>query len=165
VSGTRVPLPSLSSDPDSWSATRGVVVEIADHRILLLPFAAPTGPSRGRRYELLWGDGRRTHAVVLSLDGRAAVAPPAGLACGSGDGVEVRLRPLRERRAHLEPADVRDRLAADGLSPAAVPTGEWAHMLAMVRESSTPAVRAARIDAAVSVVRAWNERARGARTP
>lgn len=147
-------LPPLTEDPEEASCGHARVRRSGERwLLLLLPFAAPAGRSRGCRYRVALGCAPPRVRVVLSVAGQAAVrVEPAEV--GGCDSVPVRVQALRPRRARRVPADLAAALAEDHLSLSALPDHEMHQLLLMIGESTDPPVRAARIRAAVAAVRA-----------
>jgi hypothetical protein len=148
----------MTTDHHEWVACQAGVSEVAGRRLLVLPFAAPVGRSRGRRYEVRLGDGPVRARVVLNVGGRAALVPPPEVDLSATD-IDVQVRALRPQRRRSVPADLRQALSEHGLSLAAVPEAEQVQLLLMIGESATPEVRAARLRAAVQAASAWSGRA------
>jgi hypothetical protein len=142
---------------DGWCRAVAAVRDIGGRPLLILPFAAPIGSSRGRRFLVGIGDGPPRRQVVLSVGGHAALVPPVNLPAAATT-IDVQLRPLPARRRPRIPADLRELLAACGLVVEEVPEAELTQLVHMVNESATPGVRAARLEAAREVVSAWSRR-------
>lgn len=154
-----VSLAPLRFGADGWCCGTASVTSIAGRRLLILPFAAPVGASRGKRFTVVVGaEGVARQRTVLSVRGRAALALPDDLDLSVTE-VTVRLRPLRRMRQRRVPSDLTALLREGGLSFDAVPEPERTQLIHMINESTTPAVRAARIEAAVQVVRVWSRHA------
>ena len=150
-----MPSPSLPSTPDDhqhWTSTTASCVTVAGRRLLTLPFRAPVGASRGRRYLVRFDhELQPQQRVVFSLAGVAALAAPAGLEPGTN--IQVWLRALAVRRDRRLPTDLTKLLSAEGLQAEAVPNAELAQLIAMINESATPEIRSARLLAAMNVIR------------
>lgn len=147
-------LPPLTEDPEEASCGHARVRRPGERwLLLLLPFAAPTGRSRGCRYRVAVGCAPPRARVVLSVAGQAAVrAEPAEV--GGCNSVPVRVQALRPWRARRLPADLATALAREHLSLSVLPDQEVHQLLLMIGESADTRVRAARIRAAVAAIHA-----------
>jgi hypothetical protein len=133
-------------------ATVGHTRSIAGRRLLVLPYAAPTGPHRGRRFRVETDGCASVFRVVFSVGGNAALRPPDDLVSGDGEPVRLRLRASATRTRLRVPTDLAEALAdaghgLDGLEEPAV-----RHLISMVSEAHDPEIRIARIRAAVTAV-------------
>lgn len=149
---------SLPELPATTVTVTGRVRTVARRTLIVLPFAAPTGPGRGRRFRIETGTTTPFFRVVLSVGGRAAMRPPDQVALWEGDSLTMRIRVCSARRTRRVPADLDRALAAaetglDGLDESTV-----RHLLSMVTEARDPQIRATRITAAVAAA----EQIRGA---
>lgn len=151
-------LPPLPTDQRRAVSTIAYLTEVGGTTLLLLPFKAPTGPHRGRRYRVGIAGRPAQARVVLNIDGRAALAGELAPAGAGGRSVPVHLRALPTRRPRRVPADLHEALQSHGLVPDQLAANELDQILLMVGESSNRAVRAARIRAVVVAVTARSER-------
>lgn len=154
---TEQPLPPLPTDPRRAVSANAHLTEVAGHDVLLLPFSAPTGPYRGRRYRVSIAGGTAESRALLNVDGRAALAGRKVSTAAGGRSLRVHLRALPARRPRRVPADLHEALQRHGLVPDRLAAHELDQILLMVGESSNPSVRAARIRAAVVAVGARND--------
>ncbi|MGN2636438.1 hypothetical protein ACTD5D_09650 [Nocardia takedensis] len=143
-------LPELPAIPVS---TEGTLRRLHDRIVVVLDFAAPRGPHRGRRYRVehhneVGGCSR----VVFNLDGRAALRPPPWAEQQTSGAVTLRLRPLPDRRHHRTPADLQQALAAADLELDHITEPELTQILEMIVEAGNDQVRTARVTAAVAAI-------------
>jgi hypothetical protein len=132
--------------------TVGAVRELHGRRVVVLDYAAPRGPNRGRRFRVdsepaTTGCSR----VVFNVDGRAALRPPPWT---TNAEVTLRLRALPAPRAHRVPGDLRHALSVAGLDLDHITAPELEQMLEMIVEAHDGILRAARIDIVVAAVAA-----------
>src|SRR2546430_17080908 len=73
VSRDRGPLPKLVETHGERCHTRAQVVEIGGRQMMRLPYAAPIGPSRGKRYRVAVDGGRFSVRMVMNVAGQAVV--------------------------------------------------------------------------------------------
>ncbi len=152
-------LAPLRYDSDGWCVATATVAEIAGRRLLLIPFAAPVGSSRGRRFVVRLGGESVSHQrTVLSVKGQAAIVLPIDLPADTPE-VEISLRPVRDARPPSVPTDFAAALAAEDLELTALPEPVRVQLLHMINESATADVRIDRVAAAVAAVRTWSRRA------
>lgn len=157
MTSTHTPWPEMPSHLDTEVAASARLTSVRGQRMLLLPFTAPIGRSRGRRFRISL-DGRRARtAVVLAVGGQAAVKAPAEL--GSHDRtVPVRITALAPRRRRRVPADLEQALARAGASLENLTEAQVEQLLLMVTESSSGQIRAQRVTAAVQAALAAGDR-------
>jgi hypothetical protein len=144
-----MPLPELTTDLRITVDMTGHARVVAGRVLVVLPYAAPIGAGRGRRYRVEGTNGRAVSCVVLSLDGQAALRPPESTPLVDGQPVTVRLRALPARRARCVPDDLRRALTAAGTSLDHLDDAAVRHLLLMTTEARDPAIRADRVRAAV----------------
>lgn len=150
------PLPALSTDSTVWTETVAAVETVAGRRLLVLPYAAPIGSSRGRRFLVrLDGEPRATLRIVMSLRGAATLGAPDDLS-DSCRSVGVAIRALPHSRSRRLPRDLADRIAELGLTVDEAPEAELQQLVVMVNESATQEVRQARLADALQVIARWN---------
>lgn len=142
-------LPELPTDPSTTFTTTGHARTVQGRTMVILPYAAPVGPSRGRRYRIETAYGPAFSRVILSIGGQAAMRPPDQIPLHDGEQLAISVRALPERPTQRIPADLRRALTTaelrlDGLDESAV-----RHLLSMVAEAHDPEIRAARVTAAV----------------
>ncbi|MFD4356759.1 hypothetical protein ACFWPX_29705 [Nocardia sp. NPDC058518] len=143
-------LPDLPTTPVS---TGGAVRRLHGRTVLVLDFAAPRGPHRGRRFRVEDDHGTTgCSRVVFNLDGRAALRLPPWAARQTSGLVRLRLRPLPDRRNHRVPADLDRALTAADLDLAHITGPELTQMLEMIIEAGDAAVRADRITVVVRAI-------------
>ncbi|WP_067859848.1 hypothetical protein [Nocardia shimofusensis] len=150
-------LPELPAIPVS---TEGTLRRLPGRTVVVLDFAAPRGPHRGRRYRVEHHHGPGgCSRVVFNIDGRAALRPPPWAAQQTSGAVKLRLRPLPDRRHHRIPPDLQQALAAADLDLDHITEPELAQILEMIVESGNEQVRADRIAVAVhSIAQAGTHR-------
>jgi hypothetical protein len=149
--------PPLTTDATGWQEATAVVTVVDTRRLLMLPYAAPVGRSRGARYLVGIDDAPARPCVVLSVNGYAAIIPPAGADLPERHA-RVRLRALGARHSRRVPHELRVALAERGLDLGLVPDHEREQLILMINESATQGVRRARVEAAVQAVQAWSDR-------
>ena len=149
-----MPLPDLTTDTSVTTETIGRLRLVSGRLLVVLPYGAPVGKSRGRRYRADFDSGDVVSRVVLSVTGCAALRPPDSLQLSEDESVRLRLRALPTRRAHQVPEDLERHLAAADASLDDVDEADIQHLLLMVAEAKDPAIRAERIRAAVDAARA-----------
>lgn len=142
-------LPELPTGAATMAVT-GLARVVGGRTLVVLPFAAPVGPSRGRRFRVDTDNGAPVTRVVLRLGGRAALRPPDHAALGEGELVPMRLRALPARSRQRVPADLDKALAEAGLGLDGLDESTLRHLLSMVNEAHDPDIRATRIAAAVT---------------
>jgi hypothetical protein len=143
-------LPDLPSTPVT---TVGSIHRLHSRSVLVLDFAAPRGPHRGRRFRIdsdpvTTGCSR----VVFNLDGRAALRPPPWAREQTSGEVRLRLRPLPDRRAHRVPDDLHHALTAADLDLAHITDPELIQMLEMIVEAGDAELRTDRITVVVRAI-------------
>jgi hypothetical protein len=148
------PLASLPAPGEGWLEVTGEVRQVGVRRLLVLPLAAPVGPSRGRRYRVAVGGDQPRPRVVLSVGNRAALVPPPRLQ----GRVAVRVQSLSRRASRHMPRDLVARLDAERLDLSVLADHEQQQLAVMLAEAHAGSVRAARLDAAVAAVRARQAR-------
>jgi hypothetical protein len=141
-------LPELPTDTTVIST--GHARTVAGQTLIVLPYAAPIGPSRGRRFHVETDDTAPVFRVVFSLGGHAAMRPPGPLPLRAGESVTLRLRASTARSRQRIPADLTRALAAVGLGLDGFDEAAVRHLLSMVTEARDPHIRAARVTAAVA---------------
>lgn len=142
-------LPELPTDTTTITMT-GHARVVHGHTLIVVPYAAPTGPSRGRRFRVETDHAPPVFRVVLSLGGHAAMRPPDQIPLDDGEAVTLRLCALPAPPRQRIPADLSRALAEagrglDGLDESAV-----RHLLSMVTEARDPGIRAIRVTVAVA---------------
>lgn len=143
-------LPELPAIPVS---TEGTLRRLHGRTVLVLDFAAPRGPHRGRRYRVEHHHGTGgCSRVVFNIDGRAALRPPPWAAQQTSGAVALRLRPLPDRRHHRIPADLQQALTAADLDLDHITEPELTQILEMIVEAGNDQLRADRITAAVAAI-------------
>ncbi|MBM2620554.1 hypothetical protein JIG36_34140 [Actinoplanes sp. LDG1-06] len=136
--------PVLPSDPGQAITTEGRVADVRGRAVLLLPFTAPVGRSRGVRYRTELDGGPPQTRVVISSDGRAILLDRAVASVASGTVLSVRLKPLAARGDLHLPRDLVEEAHDAALDLTGVPDHELALIITMLREASTPQIRQAR---------------------
>ncbi|MEU4378490.1 hypothetical protein [Micromonospora echinofusca] len=136
--------PVLPSDPGQAIVTEGRVSDVRGRLVLVLPFSAPVGRSRGVRYRTEL-DGRPPQTrVVISSDGRAILLDRVVASIALDTVVPVRLSPLAARGDLHLPRDLVEEAHDAALDLGGVPDHELALIITMLREASTPQIRQAR---------------------
>lgn len=149
------PLPALPTDTTTWTNAEASVETVAGQRLLILPFAAPIGSSRGRRFLVRLDDeASATQRIVMSLRRAATLSAPDGLPSKCRT-VGVAIRALPQTRSRRLPQDLADRIAELGLTVEEAPEVELQQLVVMVNESATQEVRRARLAAALQVIVGW----------
>lgn len=149
----RPELPELPADATTVAVT-GLARVIHGRILVMLPFAAPLGPNRGRRFRVETDDSPPVTRVVLCLGGRAALRPPGQAPLSEGEPMPMRLRALPQRGSQRVPADLDQALAKAGLGLDGLAESTLRHLLSMVSEAHDPEIRATRIAAAVTATAA-----------
>jgi hypothetical protein len=144
-----VSLPELTTDTWVTVEVTGQARTVSHCVLIMLPYAAPTGASRGRRYRIELHGGPAMARVVLSVHGQAALRPPDAMPLTDGQSVKLRLRALPNRRPRQIPGDLRWALEAAGTTLDQLGTPATQHLLLMVAEAAEPSIRAQRVRAAV----------------
>jgi hypothetical protein len=139
----------LTADSQVTVEVTGQARAVSGCVLIILPYAAPTGASRGRRYRVELRGGPTMTRVVLSVHGQAALRPPGARPLTDGQPVKLRLRALPNRRPRQIPGDLRRALEAAGTTLDHLGTPAAQHLLLMVTETSEPSIRAQRVRAAV----------------
>ncbi|MFE9328550.1 hypothetical protein ACIHDR_47125 [Nocardia sp. NPDC052278] len=143
-------LPELPAIPVS---TEGSLRWLHGRTVVVLDFAAPRGPHRGRRYRVEHHHGASgCSRVVFNIDGRAALRPPPWAAQQTSGTVKLRLRPLPGRRHHRIPPDLQQALTAADLDLDHITEPELTQILEMIVEAADEQVRADRINVAVHAI-------------
>lgn len=146
-------LPAIPTVPGEEVTGDAVVVLVGERRLLALPFRAGFGRSRGRRYRITGSDGRRTASQVVLVIGGRAMLPFAGDG-EVGDAVRLTVRCMSQRPHLRVPRDLRAALDEAGLDVGVMPEQEATQFITMVQEADDPSVRAHRIQATLTAVRA-----------
>lgn len=141
------PLPAV---PGETLHATAAPTQIGGQEVLLLPCPGPEG-MRGHRMRISPGYHRPTTEVVLSVRGQAAIAAPPG---GTDGPIAVILKAVRDSAPHQVPQDLQAALAEADLDWTALPPPEQDQLLHLIREAADPAIRSARIDAALTAVSA-----------
>lgn len=143
-------LPELPAIPVS---TEGCLRRLHGRTVVVLDYAAPRGPHRGRRYRVEHHHGTNgCSRVVFNIDGRAALRPPPWAAQQTDGAVKLRLRPLPQRRHHRVPPDLQWALTAADLDLDHVTEPELTQILEMIVEAADGQVRADRITVALHAI-------------
>jgi hypothetical protein len=143
-------LPALEPPVGDWWHAQARQVRRGPSNLLLLPFAAPVGKSRGRRFRIKIGDAKPRTRVVVALAGQAAVILPE---VEAREGVvDVAIAQISTHRLTNLPSDAREALEANGVQPDDLSPHELTQLIVMVTESATPEIRTSRIQAAVEAL-------------
>lgn len=145
--------PPLEVGSHEWVEVLGKFARIGSQTLLMLPFAASIGRSRGRRYRVIIGRERPTTRILLNVGGQAALIMPADLE-DRNECREVRIKAVHQKVERPLPGDFAVELARHGADIDALPPHERQQMLLMIAESTSKEVRALRIQAAVAAVAA-----------
>ena len=140
-------LPELTTDTWVTVEVTGQARTVSHCVLIMLPYAAPTGASRGRRYGSNCTADRRWHALCCPYGWRAT--PLDAMPLTDGQPVKLRLRALPDRRPRQIPGDLRWALEAAGTTLDHLGTPATQHLLLMVAEAAEPSIRAQRVRAAV----------------
>lgn len=141
-------LPELPTDTDI--TVTGWVRNLNGRPIVILPYAAPTGPRRGRRFRVRGQYTAAVSRVVFSVGGQAALTAPTDAPMRAGELVTLRLHALPVRPKQRVPDDLRKALIQSGLDLNEFDESTVRHVLSMVAEAREPSIRSSRITAAVS---------------
>jgi len=145
--------PELPTDGNAPLTVTGHARSVRGRLLVVLPYAAPIGPSRGRFFRIETDHGKAVSLVVFSLAGQAALRPPDSTPLANGQPVTLRLRALPPRRSRRVPGDLERALTAAGLTLEQLDGPAAQHLLLMVTEARAPAIRAQRVRAAVEAAR------------
>lgn len=145
----------LPSEPDQSVTITAQVRQVQGRPMLVLPMRAPVGASRGQRVRAAIGNRPARTRVALVIGGQLALRPQPDDDL-SGSTVPVTVSRARSRRTRRLPADLATALASACADINGMAAHDIDQMVLMVGESATPAVRRARIDAAVAAVLARN---------
>lgn len=151
-------LPLLDPPAGEWWDVDAEVRSIASETFLVLPYHAPVGASRGRKFRIALDGGRPRRVVVFSVRGRAAVRAPQGHGLKQGEHVRLRVGGTERSRRNDLPPDLAAAMEEAGASATGFPANELTQLLLMINESSAPEVRSARVAAAVSAIVTWSRR-------
>jgi len=143
-------LPELPAIP---VYTEGCLRRLSGHAVVVLDFAAPRGPHRGRRFRVENHHGTSgCSRVVFNIDGHAALRPPPWAAQQTSGPVKLRLRPLPDRRHHRVPPDLQRALTTADLVLDHITEPELNQILEMIVEAADEQVRADRITVALHAI-------------
>jgi hypothetical protein len=146
-------LTELPTDPTATITTTGHSRILHGRPLLLLPYVAPVGACRGRKYRVEIAHGPACSRVVLSIGGQAAMRPPDRILLDDGEYLVLCLRALPPRTLQRVPADLDRALAAAGLDLDGFDVSRVRHLVSMVAEARDPVIRAARVGLAVEAAR------------
>lgn len=153
---THVPLAPFPSNTTDWTNTHATLVTVAGQRLLLLPFAAPVGSSRGRKFLVRFdGESHPRQRVVLAVAGAAAMPAPLNLP-ESHSSLPLAIRALPQQRDRRLPKDLLEAIEQQALSLDHAPDAELLQLIVMLNESASADVRQQRLQAAVQVITSWN---------
>jgi hypothetical protein len=144
-------LPPLVAEPDRWCLTMAEVRELSGRRMVMLPFTAPVGHLRGRRYRIAVGQGPSRLRLIFNVGGQAVIRVNTSELFNS-EAIEVRIQSISKRQRRHIPADFAHALQDQGVSIGVLVDHEREQILNMIGESSTAEVRTGRIEAAVQAV-------------
>lgn len=148
-------LTCLPLDPDRSVTVTARIQRVHGRSMLVLPVRAPVGSSRGHRVRAAVGGRPACSRVALVIGGQLTLRPQPDDDI-NGSTVPITVSQARSRRSRRIPADLAAALASANADVSELAAHDLEQMTLMVGESATPAVRRARIDAAVAAVLARN---------